>query len=152
MHRSIGWLLGFDQRPRRTFARSPRAVPWENTLPWAIVILSQTVGADDRERASACAKAVDASTSRTVGISVIARTPNACACCGAGRRHGGRLTDARTRRSKPSMPRQNGHAVSGPHLRHKRQILLRLRPGVVTQQTFLRPLPSAPDRAAMSHR
>jgi hypothetical protein len=29
MHGSIDWLLDFDKRPRRTLARSPRAVPWE---------------------------------------------------------------------------------------------------------------------------
>ena len=60
---------------------------------------------DDRGRGSACAKAVDASTSRGVGISVTARTPNACGWSGAGRRRGGRPNGARTRRSKPSMPR-----------------------------------------------
>lgn len=29
MHGSIDWLFDFDKRPRRTLARSPRAVPWE---------------------------------------------------------------------------------------------------------------------------
>src|SRR5271170_4259675 len=50
MHGSIDWLLDFDKRPRRTLARSPRAVPWENELPWAVVMISQTVVADDRGR------------------------------------------------------------------------------------------------------
>ena len=31
MHGSIDWLLGFNKRPRRTLAHSPRAVPWERT-------------------------------------------------------------------------------------------------------------------------
>ncbi len=80
---SDGLVPGLDKRPRRTFARSPRAVPWEKTLPWAAVMISQSAAAvpvrDDRGRGSACAKAVDASTSRGVGTSVTARIPNACA-------------------------------------------------------------------------
>jgi len=76
--RKYRWLLDFDKCPRRTFARSPRAVPWENTLPWAVVMISQTVVPDDRGCASVCAKAVDASTSRSVGTSITAKTPNAC--------------------------------------------------------------------------
>jgi hypothetical protein len=150
MHGSIDWLLGFDKRPRRTLARSPRAVPWEKALPWAIVMISQTAVADDRGSASACAKAVDASTSRAVGISVIARIPNACACSGAGRQRSGRPIGARTRRSKPSMPRQNVRAVSAPHLRHKRRRPLRMRRRVVTQQQLFRRLPCAIGRGVMS--
>src|SRR5438874_9148145 len=35
----------------RTLTRSPRAIPWENALPWVIVMISQTAVADDpRER------------------------------------------------------------------------------------------------------
>jgi hypothetical protein len=41
-------------------------------------MISQTIVADDRGRAFACAKAVDASTNRGVGISVTAKIPNAC--------------------------------------------------------------------------
>ena len=58
--------------------RSPRAVPWERALPWAAVIISQTVAAD-RGREFVCAKDVDKSTSRGVGTSVTAWTRNACA-------------------------------------------------------------------------
>ena len=58
--------------------RSPRAVPWETALPWAAVIISQTVAAD-RGREFVCAKDVDKSTSRGVGTSVTAWTRNACA-------------------------------------------------------------------------
>src|SRR5476649_2539412 len=85
MHGSIDWLLGFDKRPRRTLARSPRAVPCESALPWAVVMISQTAVADDCGRASACAKAVDANTNRGVGISITAKTPNACGWCGVDR-------------------------------------------------------------------
>jgi hypothetical protein len=150
MHGSIDWLLGFDKRPRRTLTRSPRAVPWENALPWAIVMISQTANADDRGRASACAKAVDASTSRGVGISITAKIPNACVWSGAGRRPSGRPNGASMMPPKPSMPRPNVGAVSAPHLHHKRRSPLRLRRRVVTQQKFFRRLPCATGQGAMS--
>ena len=150
MHGSIDWLLDFDKRPRRTLARSPRAVPWENTLPWAVVMISQTAVADDRGHASACAKAVDASTSRGVGISITAKTPNACGWCGVGRRRSGRPKGARTRPSKHSTPRPNACAVNASLLRHKRRSRLRLGRRVVTQQEFFRRLPCATGRGAMS--
>src|ERR1700734_3314749 len=89
-HIRVDWLLDLPKRPRRTLAHSPRAVPWENTLPWASVMISQTAVAADREREFVCAKDVDKSTSRSVGISVIVRTPNACVWCGAGRQRGGK--------------------------------------------------------------
>ena len=139
MHGRIDWLLDFDKRPRRTLARSPRAVPWENTLPWASIMISHTAVADDRGRASVCAKAVDASTNRGVGINITAKIPNACGWCGVGRRRSGRPSGARTRPSNHSMPRPNACAVSASLLRHKRRILLRLRRRVVTQQKFFAP-------------
>ena len=150
MHGSIDWLLDFDKRPRRTLARSPRAVPWENELPWAVVMISQIAVADDRGRASACAKAVDASTSRGVQTSVTAKIPNACVWSGAGRRRSGRPSGARMRPPNQSMPRPNVRAVSAPPLRHKLQSRLRLGRRVVTQQEFFRRLPCATDRGAMS--
>jgi hypothetical protein len=150
MHGSIDWLLGFDKRPRRTLARSPRAVPWENELPWAVVMISQTAVADDRGRAFACAKAVDASTNRGVGISITAKIPNACGWCGVGRRRSGRPSGVRTRPSNHGMPRPNACAVSVSLLRHKRRSRLRLRQRVVTQQKFFRRLPCVIGRGAMS--
>src|SRR5208337_389597 len=126
MHGSIDWLLGFDKRPRRTFARFPRAVPWENALPWAIVMIGQIAVADDRERASACAKAVDASINHGVGTSATARIPNACVWSGAGKRRSGKPNGVRTMPPKPSMPRQNVRAVSAPTRRHNRHSLLRM--------------------------
>jgi len=150
MHGSIDWLLGFDKRPRRTFARSPRAVPWEKTLPWAIVMISQTAVADDHERASASAKAVDACTNRGVGTSGTAKIPNAYGSCGVGRQRSGRPNGARTRPPNPSTPRLNERAVSATHLRHKSQSRRMLGRRVVTQQIFFRQLPCAIGRGAMS--
>jgi hypothetical protein len=150
MHGSIDWLLDFDKRPRRTLARSPRAVPWENRLPWAAVMISQTVVADDRGCESACAKVVDASTSHGVGTSITAKTPNAYGWCGAGRRRSGRPSGARTRPPNHSMPRPNACAVSASLLHHKRRSRLRLGRRVVTQQEFFRQLPCATGRGAMS--
>ena len=105
---------------------------------------------DDRGRGSACAKAVDASTSRGVGTSVTARTPNACVWSGAGRRRSGRPNGVRTMRPKPSTPRPNVRAVSAPHLRPNPRRLPRLRRRVVTQQKFFRRLPCAIGRGAMN--
>ena len=86
-------------------------------------MISQTAAAvpvrDDRGRGSACAKAVAASTSRGVGTSVTARTPNACAWSGAGWRRGGRPSGVRTMRPKPSTPRSNVRAGDASHLRPK---------------------------------
>jgi hypothetical protein len=60
--------------------RSPRAVPWENALPWAATMLNQSAAAVpvavERVRGSACAKAAGADTSRGVGTSAIAKIPN----------------------------------------------------------------------------
>ena len=154
MHGSIDWLPGVDKRPRRTFARFPRAVPWENALPWATAIVSQSAAAvpvrDDRGRASACARAVDASTNRGARISITAKILNACAWCGVGRRRSDRPSGARTRRPNCSMPRPNVCAVSAPHLRHKRRSRPRLRRRVVTQQKYFRRRPCATGRGAMS--
>ena len=150
MHGSIDWLLDFDKRPRRTFARSPRAVPWENKLPWAVVMISQTAVADDRGRESACAKAVDASTNRGVGTSITAKISTACGWCGVGRRRSGRPSGARTRLPNHGTPRPNACAVSASLLRHKRRSLLRLRQRVVTQQKYFRRLRCATGRVAIS--
>jgi len=113
-------------------------------------MISQTAVADDRGRASACAKAVDASTNRGVGISITARIPNACGWCGVGRRRSGRPSGARMRPPNQSMPRPNACAVSASLLRPKRRSRLRLRRRVVTQQKYFRRLRCATGRVAMS--
>ena len=154
LYRLTRLLAGVEKRPRRTFARFPRAVPWENALPWAALIISQSATAvpvrDDRGRGFACAKAVDKSINRDARTSVTAKSPNACVCCGAGRRRGGRPNGARTRRSKPSRPRPNVRAVSACHLHPKLQRHLRLRRRVVTQQKLFHRLLCATGRGAMS--
>lgn len=113
-------------------------------------MISQTAVADDRGRASACAKAVDASTSRGVGISITVKIPNACGWCGVGRRRNGRPSGVRTRPSNYSMPKPNACAVSVSLLRHKRRSRLRLGRRVVTQQKFFRRLPCATGQGVMS--
>jgi len=117
--------------------RFPRAVPWERSLPWTSVMISETVVAADRGREFVCAKGVDKSTSHGGGTSVIARTLNACVCCGAGRRPSGKPDAVRMKRSKSSTPRPSGRAVSGPHRCRNRPSLSKLRQRVVTQQKFL---------------
>src|SRR5439155_12882889 len=111
-------LPGFAKRPRRTIGVPPGLSLGRSTLPWAAVMVIQSAAAvpvrDDRGRGSACAKAVGTSTSRGVGTSVTARTPNAGGRCVAGRRRGGRRDDARTLRPKPSTPRLSVRAVSAP--------------------------------------
>jgi hypothetical protein len=124
-----------EKRPRRTFTRSPRAVPWERTLPWAAVSISQTAAADDRGRGFVYAKAVDKNSSRAAGTSVTARIPSACARCAAGKRPSGRHNGVPTTRSKPSTPPPNVRAASVP-LRSNHPRLLKLRRRVVTQQKF----------------
>ncbi len=111
-------------------------------------MISQTAVADDRGRASACAKAVDANTNRGVGISITVKIPNACGWCGVGRRRSGKPSGARTMPPNPSMPRPNACAVSASLLRHKRRSRLRLGRRVVTQQEFFRQLPCAIGRGA----
>ena len=106
---------------------------------------------DDRGRGSACAKAVAAATSRCVGTSVTARTPNACVWSAAGRRRGGRPGGARTTRPKPSMPRRNVRAVSAPPPRRNHRRSPKLRRRVVTQQKFFRRLLCATGPGALNH-
>jgi hypothetical protein len=107
---------------------------------------------DDRGRGFACAKAAAAATSRSVGTSVIARTPNACVWFGAGRRRGGRPGGARTMRLRPSMPRHNVRAVSAPPPRRNHRRCPKLRRRVVTQRKFFRRLLCATGPDAMNHR
>jgi hypothetical protein len=117
-------------------------------------MISQTVAAvtvrDGRGRGSACAEAVAASTSRGVGTSVTARTPNACAWSGAGWRRGGRPSGVRTMRPKPSTPRSNVRAGDASHLRRKHRRSPNLRRRVVTQQTFCCRRPCATGQGAMN--
>ena len=126
-----------------------------STLPWAAVMLSQSTAAapvrDDRGRGFACAKAAGASTSRGVGTSVTAKTPNAGGWSGAGKRRGGRPDDASTMPAKPGMPRLSVRAVSVLPIHRKHRRTPKLRPRVVTQQKlFCRP-PCATGRGAMNH-
>ena len=116
---------------------SLRANPWESKLPWAAIIINQTADVrDDHDCGFVCARAVDESTSRGAGTSVIARTPNACGWCGAGRRRGGKPGGARMKRSRPSTPRPNGRAVGAAPLRRNRRHSQNLQRRVVTQQKF----------------
>jgi len=116
--------------------RSPRAVRWEKTLPWAVVSISQAAAADDRGRGFVCAKAVDKNSSRDAGTSVTARIPNACARCAAGKRPSVRRNGVSTKRSKPSTPPPNVRTAGVPPLRPNHPRLLKLRRRVVTQQEF----------------
>ena len=128
---SIVWQVsnasGFDKRPRRTFARSPQAVPWENRLPWVVVMVVQIAasvsGRDDRGSGFACARAVGKSTCRGVGTNITARTPTACGRFGAGKQPSGKPSGARMKLSKLSTPRPSGRAVSVPPLRRNHQSL-----------------------------
>jgi hypothetical protein len=90
----------------------------------------------DRGHASACAKAVGAAISRGVGTSGTAKTPSACAWCGAGRQHSGRPDGAKMMPPKPNTPRRNVRAASAPSLCHNHRKSLKLRRRVVTQQKF----------------
>jgi hypothetical protein len=141
-------------RPRRTFARSPRAVPWETTLPWVtLILLPKTTarpGRADHDRAVACAKAVVACTSLCVGTSGTARIPNACARFAAGRPPSARPDDVSTQRPKPSMPPRNVRAVNVDPLHPIPRTLLKLRRRVVTQQIFFRRNRCATGPAAMN--
>jgi hypothetical protein len=144
----VGLGFDLDKRPGRTVVRSPRAVPWETTLPWAPATLNQSALVvpvrDGPGCGSACAKGVDKRTCPGAGTSVTARTPNACARSAAGWRRGGKPSGGWTKRPKHSTPRQNGRAVSAPRLRRKHPILRKLRRRVVTQRkvffnSFVRP-------------
>jgi hypothetical protein len=126
-------------------SNSPRAVPWEFTLPWNTASLRQSAAAlpvrGDHGLGYVCARAVGARTSRGVGTSVTARIRNAYDNSAAGRRRSGRLADARTMPSKPSTPllsvrAVSMRAVSVPPFRHKQCRSPRLRRRVVTQQKF----------------
>lgn len=117
-------------------------------LPWASVMISETLVAADRGREFVCARGVDKSTSRGVGTSVIARTLNACVCSGAGRRPSGKPDAVRMKRSKSSTPRLSVRTVSVPYLRRNHPSLSKLRQRMVTQQKFL-PLFCATGQGAM---
>ena len=122
--RTAPLLSGCDKRPRRTFTRSPRAVPWEIALPWVTVMISQNAVAAPvraaRGRGSASAKVVGASTSHGVGTSVTARMPTASVRSVAGRRPGGRLDGVWRQRPKPRMPRRSVGADSAANLCQRR--------------------------------
>jgi hypothetical protein len=144
-----------NKRPRRNVdAFRPGLSLGRANLPWAVVIISQTAASmparDDRGRDSACARAVGASTRRSAGTSITARTPNACGWSGAGRQPSGRPSVARTMASKPNRPSHSRRAVSVPSLRHNRRRSLKLRRRVVTQRKLFFRLLSAIGRGAMN--
>jgi hypothetical protein len=118
--------------------RSPRAVPWESTLPWATLMLIQRAaavpGRDDRGRGSACAKAVAASTSLGAGTNATASSRNACGRSASGRRQDGRPSIARPPRPRSDTPRPRKRAVSESSPRPRPLRIPNLHRRVVTQQ------------------
>ena len=122
---------------------SPRAFPWETSLPWAPVRVrkSTALTPEDaaRARADARAKGTVASTSRSAGTSATAKIRNACGSSTAGWRRSGRPNVARPPRSKPSMPRRKERAASGPSPRPRPFQHQKLRRRVVTRQNFFFP-------------
>ena len=128
--------------------RSPRAVPWERTLPWATISIKQTAD-DDHGRGCVCARAVGKSSSRDVGTSATARIPNACVPCAAGKRPSVRRNGVPMKRSNPNTPPPNVRTDSvPPRPNHPR--LPKLRRRVVTQQNFFRG-PCATGPGAINH-
>jgi hypothetical protein len=97
-------------------------------------MISARRGRDDRDRGSACAKAVAADTSHDAGTSVTARIPTASDCSVSGRRPSARPGDGRTPQPKLSTPRRNVRADSVPGLRHNLHRQRHLRQRVVTPQ------------------
>jgi hypothetical protein len=130
-------LCFWIKRPRRNVsAFRPGLTLGKCTLPWALVIISQTV-VGVRERVCAYAKGVGAGTRQIVGTSITAKTPSACVSCGAGKPPSGKPSDARTTRSKPSTPRLNERAGGRPFLCRNPRKILKLRLRVVTSQKSL---------------
>lgn len=121
---------------------------------WVAAILNQTaefvLERDDRVRGFVCAKVVVASTSRGVGISVIARIPNACGRSGAGRRRDGKPSGVGVRPLKPNPPRPKLRAVGVPEPRFNHRRNQRLPLNVVTQQKLFLRLPYAVGRGVMN--
>jgi len=97
-------------------------------------MISARRGRDDRDRGSACAKAVATDTSRDAGTSVTARIRTADDCSVSGRRLSARLADGRTPQPKRSTPRRNVRAGSVPGLRRNPHRQRHLQQRVVTQQ------------------
>jgi hypothetical protein len=122
------------------WAHSPRASPWESSLPWAPFTLSQStlvpLDGGGHAHGSVCAKGVAARTSRGAGISATVRSPNVSARSVAGKRRGGRPDIASPKRPKPATPRPNACAADGPKLRPRRLRNQKPRHRVVTQQNF----------------
>jgi hypothetical protein len=148
MHGGVDWrttapMLGFEEAPEAERWRVPLGLSLgRRNLPWAAIIISETA-ADVFDPDCACARAVGARIRRGVGTSVTAKTPNACGWYGAGRPLGDRPIGARTRRSKPGMPRLRRRAVSVLSLRRNPRTNPKLHRRVVTQQEFFPRLPSA---------
>jgi hypothetical protein len=87
---------------------SPRAFPWETSLPWTPVRVRNSIALSPEDaalaRGSGCVKGAGASASRGVGTSATARSRNASGRSAAGRRCGGRPNIARLGPSGESDP------------------------------------------------
>jgi len=122
------------------FSHSPRAIPWEKTLPWAPTTINPNTAvvpvSGNPARASACAKGAGVSTDRGVGTSATARILPASAKFAVGRRRDDRRVAVRTPRFKRGTPQRNARIASESRLRRNRRRGGRLRRRVVTQQKF----------------
>ena len=123
----------------------PRASLGRSSLPWASTTLRENVTAGPEcaglARGFACAKGVDASTSRGVATSATVRSRSASGRSAAGRRRGAKPHIASTPMSRLGTPRpkESAASVRSPRLRPLRTQSLRRR--VVTQLRLFFSLP-----------
>jgi hypothetical protein len=117
---------------------SPRAFPWERSLPWAHSTIKESTVVPPESAVRACgvvcARDVSEGTSRGVGTSATVRNRNASDRSVVGRRRGGRLSAVSPPRPKPATPKWNACAVYGPRPRLRPLLIQELCRRVVTQQ------------------